>query len=126
MIHSVTANKTSFKSVRFEKGLNLIVAIRTKGETDKNTRNGVGKSTLFRIIDFCLGSDVNKPGTLMAKLNVEGSQGMEALSRELDFPFQQIGSLVVCTDPEQAASEYDYHGMHYLGSPSNPVYRNTT
>ena len=42
-----------------------------------------------------------KPGSLMAKLNVEGSQGMEALSRELDFPFQQIGSLVVCTDPER-------------------------
>ena len=41
------------------------------------------------------------PGSLMAKLNVEGSQGMEALSQELDFPFQQIGSLVVCTDPER-------------------------
>ena len=42
-----------------------------------------------------------EPGSLMAKLNVEGSQGMEALSRELDFPFQQIGSLVVCTDQER-------------------------
>ena len=67
MIYSVTANKTSFHAVTFEKGLNLIVAERTKRETDKNSRNGVGKSTLFRIIDFCLGSDVNKPGTLMAK-----------------------------------------------------------
>ena len=47
------------------------------------------------------------PGSLMAKLNVEGSQGMEALSRELDFPFQQIGSLVICTDPEQAAKLND-------------------
>lgn len=42
-----------------------------------------------------------KPGSLMAKLNVEGSQGMEELSRELDFPFQKIGSLVVCTDRER-------------------------
>lgn len=41
------------------------------------------------------------PGSLMAKLNVEGSQGMKALAEELDFPFQQIGSLVVCTDPER-------------------------
>ncbi len=47
------------------------------------------------------------PGSLMARLNVEGSQGMEALSRELDFPFQQIGSLVVCTDPDRAAKLYD-------------------
>ena len=44
-----------------------------------------------------------EPGSLMAKLNVEGNQGMEALARELDFPFQQIGSLVVCTDPERMA-----------------------
>ncbi len=40
------------------------------------------------------------PGTLMAKLNVEGSKMMPSLSKELDFPFDMIGSLVVCTDPE--------------------------
>jgi len=40
------------------------------------------------------------PGSLMAKLNVQGNQMMEALSKELDFPFQRNGSLVVCTDPE--------------------------
>lgn len=42
-----------------------------------------------------------RPGTLMAKLNVEGNRMMEPLSKELDFPFQQNGSLVVCTDPEE-------------------------
>ena len=30
-----------------------------------------------------------KSGSLMAKLNVEGNQRMEELSRELDFPFQR-------------------------------------
>ena len=35
-------------------------------------------------------------GSLMAKLNVEGNQMMEQLSKELDFPFQKNGSLVVC------------------------------
>ncbi len=42
-----------------------------------------------------------KSGTLMAKLNVEGNQMMEELSRELDFPFQRNGSLVVCLDKEE-------------------------
>ena len=37
-------------------------------------------------------------GSLMAKLNVEGNAMMEALSKELDFPFKRNGSLVVCTD----------------------------
>lgn len=35
-------------------------------------------------------------GSLMAKLNVEGSQMMEALSKELDFPYERNGSLVLC------------------------------
>ena len=41
-----------------------------------------------------------KVGTLMAKLNVQGSQAMEALSKELDFPYQRVGSLVVMLRPE--------------------------
>lgn len=40
-------------------------------------------------------------GSLMAKLNVQGSRMMEQLSKELDFEFQRIGSLVVCRDEEE-------------------------
>lgn len=36
-----------------------------------------------------------KPDTLKAKLNIEGNQVMEELSKELDFPFKRNGSLVV-------------------------------
>ena len=36
------------------------------------------------------------PGTLKAKMNVAGNEKMEARSRELDFPFQRNGSLVLC------------------------------
>ncbi|WP_077597951.1 NAD(P)/FAD-dependent oxidoreductase [Olsenella urininfantis] len=39
-------------------------------------------------------------GTLMARLNVEGNALFGELSRELDFAFDQIGSLVVCTSEE--------------------------
>lgn len=43
------------------------------------------------------------PGTLKASLNVKGSQMMEALSKELDFPYKRNGSIVVRTkdqDPQ--------------------------
>ena len=39
-----------------------------------------------------------KPGTLKAKLNIEGSRIMPELSKELDFPYKQNGSLVLCFD----------------------------
>ena len=41
-----------------------------------------------------------QPGSLMAKLNVEGAKIMPALAKELDFPYKNIGSLVVCTSEE--------------------------
>lgn len=40
-------------------------------------------------------------GSLMAKLNVEGSEMMEALSKELDFHYKRNGSLVVCLHEEE-------------------------
>ena len=38
------------------------------------------------------------PGSRKAALNVEGSRMMEALSRELDFPYKRNGSLVLSFD----------------------------
>ncbi len=37
-------------------------------------------------------------GSLMAKLNVEGSRMMPQLAKDLDFPYFRNGSFVVCTD----------------------------
>ena len=41
------------------------------------------------------------PGTWKARLNVEGNRMMDALSKELDFPFQRNGSLVLCFSEDQ-------------------------
>ncbi len=42
-----------------------------------------------------------KPGSLKAKLNVEGNKLMEDLSHELDFAFRRNGSLVLCFQKEE-------------------------
>ena len=42
-----------------------------------------------------------EPGSLMTKLNVRGIEMMEQLSKDLDFPFQRIGSLVICLSEEE-------------------------
>lgn len=41
-----------------------------------------------------------KPGSLKAKLNVEGNLMMKELSETLDFPFKQTGAFVVCVREE--------------------------
>jgi len=62
MIHSVACDKPSFKNIEFQPGFNVILAERTKESTKKDSRNGLGKSTLIEIIHFCLGG--NKGETL--------------------------------------------------------------
>lgn len=47
-----------------------------------------------------------KPGSLKAKMNVEGSRMMEELSKELDFPYKRNGSLVLCFDEKDLAGLY--------------------
>lgn len=41
------------------------------------------------------------PGTLKARLCVEGNRGMTALARELDFPFQRCGKVLVGNTPDE-------------------------
>ena len=55
MINAVRANKASFRTVTFTDGFNVIVADRTTTSTEKDSRNGLGKTTLIEIIHFCLG-----------------------------------------------------------------------
>ena len=49
-----------------------------------------------------------KPGTWMARMNVEGNAMMDEIARELDVPFKRIGSMVLCFD------EKDLPGLQAL------------
>ena len=49
------SNNSGFHSVVFHNGLNVILGKRTKA--NNKTTNGVGKSLILKLIDFCLGSD---------------------------------------------------------------------
>ena len=56
MIHSISANQPSFRAIHLESGLNVVLADRTEESSQKDTRNGLGKSTMIEIIHFCLGA----------------------------------------------------------------------
>jgi uncharacterized protein YydD (DUF2326 family) len=60
MILRVLANKPTFKTVEFSDGFNVVWADRTKESTKKDSRNGLGKTTLIEIIHFCLGATAYK------------------------------------------------------------------
>jgi uncharacterized protein YydD (DUF2326 family) len=57
MILSITSDIPSFKSVRFHRGLNVLLADVSAQTTEGHTRNSAGKSSLVEIIHFMLGGD---------------------------------------------------------------------
>lgn len=69
MIVAVRCNMPSFNEVRFTAGFNVVLADRTKVSTRRDSRNGLGKTTLIEIIHFCLGSNTRKnQGVMVSEL----------------------------------------------------------
>ncbi|WP_333206490.1 AAA family ATPase [Microcoleus sp. Pol17_C1] len=85
MIRAIRCNHTSFKTVEFRPGFNVILADRTEESGSKDSRNGLGKSTLIEIIHFCLGSTLQKAKGLDS-INLRGW----AFSLELTLSNQVI------------------------------------
>jgi len=67
MIKRIRSDQSSFRTVKFKPGFNVILADRTSISSDKDSRNGLGKTTLIEIIHFCLGSSLKKDSVLRTK-----------------------------------------------------------
>jgi uncharacterized protein YydD (DUF2326 family) len=81
MIKKLSANHPSFKTIEFNAGFNVVWADRTHESTKRDSRNGLGKSTLIEIIHFCLGAKSSKGKGLL----VEALKGWEfTLDLEVD------------------------------------------
>lgn len=60
MIHSLSSDLQSFKSLAFRSGLNILLADKSEGATDRQSRNGAGKTSLKELIHFLFGAKADK------------------------------------------------------------------
>ena len=84
MILRIFASDDRFRELRFSAGLNILLADRDPAASDKDTRNGSGKTSLVHLIHFLLGgnagtnsifrSEVLAPWTFGMELDVAGSK----------------------------------------------------
>lgn len=101
MIHSISSDQPTFKRVTFLPGFNVILAERTKDSTKKDSRNGLGKSTLIEVIHFCLGGNM---GETLSKKQMENW----SFTLEIDLAGQKYFVTRNTTKKGSVAIEGDY------------------
>lgn len=83
MIHGVSSDLPSFKSLTFGPGLNIVLADKSAGASDRQSRNGAGKTSLLELIHFVFGANADAdsifrspelaPWTFEARVDVGGN-----------------------------------------------------
>ena len=63
MIHRIYSDLEGFRNLQLVPGLNVLLADKSEEATDKQTRNGAGKTSLIELIHFILGGNV-KPDSI--------------------------------------------------------------
>jgi len=64
MIKRIWSDLATFRAVSFEPGMNIVLADTNADSEETESTNGLGKTTLLRIVHFCLGADLNRDRTL--------------------------------------------------------------
>ncbi|MBI5498477.1 MAG: DUF2326 domain-containing protein [Deltaproteobacteria bacterium] len=60
ILRRVFANVASFRAVSLEPGFNVVLADTTRNSSERDSRNGLGKTLLLEVVHFCLGSKAVK------------------------------------------------------------------
>lgn len=104
MIRKITADAPSFKTQEFGPGLNILRAEKSEGATDRDSRNGAGKSSLVELVHFLFGasagpksifrSDALRGWRFEAEMELQGRLGRVARSGARQGSVEVSGVLV--------------------------------
>jgi uncharacterized protein YydD (DUF2326 family) len=60
MIRRFGSNLVSFKTLTFRAGLNILLADKSEGANDRQSRNGAGKTSFIELVHFLFGADARR------------------------------------------------------------------
>jgi len=76
MIHRIYSSLPSFKELEFHPGLNVLLAKKEAGSSDRQTRNRAGKTSLIEIVHFLMGAKAEKDSPFRSDALANESFGM--------------------------------------------------
>lgn len=77
MIHSIYSSLSTFKNLEFHSGLNVLIAEKSEGATNRQTRNRAGKSSLIEIVHFLTGAKIDSDSLFKAEELSKVTFGMD-------------------------------------------------
>jgi uncharacterized protein YydD (DUF2326 family) len=104
MIHRIFSSLSTFKELEFHSGLNILIAQKEAGATDKQTRNRAGKTSLIEIIHFLCGAKVDKDSIFRCQ-----TLGNESFGITFDLG----GELVTARRSSKAAAKLHVEGASF-------------
>lgn len=144
-INNIYANQDSFRSSNFGEAMSVVLADITEDSTDKDSRNGLGKTLLVEVINFCLGSGISatlakdelKEWTFGLSVEIHGSSfsferstktdGMVTISGDLnDWPIKtdEESLMIRLEDFKRILGEKIFGISHVAGKTNQLSYRN--
>jgi uncharacterized protein YydD (DUF2326 family) len=92
MIVAIGSSLSTFKTIHFQSGLNVLLADAQPDATDKQTRNSAGKTSLLEIIHFLMGSNCDKDSLFRTKALIEHTFTGEFIIAGEQFTVQRGGT----------------------------------
>jgi len=71
MIRRFGSDLASFKTLVFKPGLNILLADKSEGANDRQSRNGAGKTSFVELVHFLFGADARRESIFRSDALVE-------------------------------------------------------
>ena len=102
MIRRIGSDLKSFKTLFFEPGLNILLADKSEGASDRQSRNGAGKTSFVELVHFLCGSNVDKRSIFRSDALVDSTFNMTVQIDGKDCVVERSGakpSRILVTGP---------------------------
>ena len=91
MIRRLGSDLESFKTLTFGPGLNVLLADKSEGATDRQSRNGAGKTSVIELVHFLCGSNADKKSIFRSEALIDASFNMTVQVGDEEYVVERCG-----------------------------------
>ena len=91
MIRQLSSDLESFKTLDFHPGLNVILADKSEGATDRQSRNGAGKTSFVELVHFVFGANAPQNSIFRSKALREWTFSASVDIRDMAYSISRSG-----------------------------------